>query len=147
MSISFMKDYGHGSSLGALLRCSMSDYKSGMKLQSDEDRQSGPSGPTPTIFEAIVRQRCVEATYNRMRATLAPHVIYTKHGDLFIDAVTVEREGKPPREEKLGTFKLAGLGELVLTERAFAISRLFEREAERYEGAALMMVEESSIPA
>ncbi len=118
-----------------------------MKFQSDEDRQSAPAGPTPTIFEAIVRQQCVTATYNRMRVKLAPHIIYTRHGDLFIDAVTIEREGAPPREEKVGTFKLAGLVDLGLTAQRFRISALFEPDDEKYAGAALMKVEASSIPA
>lgn len=112
-----------------------------MKFQSDEERQAMPTGPVPTIFEAIVRQRCVSATYNRGTVTLAPHVIYTRHGDMFIDAATVERDGSPPREEKMGTFKLAGLGDLTLTGRTFRVSALFDARDEKYDGVALMKVE------
>lgn len=61
------------------------------------------------ILEAISLKRCIEATYNRMRMKLAPHVLYTKHGDLFLDAVAVEREGRALGGPKLGTFKVAGL--------------------------------------
>lgn len=129
-----------------LLHCSKRPYIVAMKFPSDDDRQA-PSGPAPTIFEAIVRQLCVTATYNRSRVTLAPHVIYTRHGDLFVDAVTLVRDGQPPRELKLGTFKLAGLGELALTQRRFDISALFEPEAEKYEDAALIKVEPEPIPA
>lgn len=117
-----------------------------MQLQSDEGRQAD-TAKTPAIFEAIVRQRCLTATYNRMDVLLAPHIAYTKHGDLFIDAVTVERDGNPPREEKLGTFKLAGLGDVAVTDRMFAISNLFEPEAEKYEGAALIKVERNAVAA
>ncbi len=63
-----------------------------MKLPIESDK-AAPQGPVPTIFEAIVRKRCVVATYNRVTMTLAPHVIYTKHGDLFIDAVA-HRKGR-----------------------------------------------------
>ena len=67
------------------------------------------NGPVPTVFEAIVRKRCLRATYNRTDIMLAPHIIYTRHDDLFVDGVVLERDGKPPKELKLGTFKLAGL--------------------------------------
>ena len=73
--------------------------------------------------------------------TLAPHAIYTRHDEIYVDALTLDRNGKPPREEKMGTFKLAGLGALRLTPRRFTASALFERDAEKYQGAALMMVE------
>jgi hypothetical protein len=116
-----------------------------MEFKRSEDHPSAPTGPTPIIFEAIVRQRCVTAFYNKARVTLAPHIIYTRHGDLFIDATTLERDGRPPREQKIGTFKLAGLGELQLTSQPFEINALFEPEAERYEGTALMKVEPAAI--
>ena len=95
---------------------------------------------TPLLLEAIVKQRAVAATYNRMEVTLAPHVLYTRHGDLHIDAVTLERDGKPPREEKLGTFKLTGLSGVRLTPRRFEASALFDADAERYRGETVMAV-------
>lgn len=92
------------------------------------DTDAGAEAPLPTaiLIEAIARRRCVTATYNRQATLLAPHIVYTKHGDLFVDAVTVEREGKPPREIKLGAFKLAGLTGLALTSRAFTANPLFD---------------------
>lgn len=117
-----------------------------MSVESVGERQPDEAKP-PIIFEAIVRQRCVTAIYNRMHVLLAPHIAYTRHGDLFIDAVTIERDGNPPREEKLGTFKLAGLNDVTLTDRMFAISALFEPEAEKYDGAALIKVERDAVAA
>ena len=105
------------------------------------DSADAPSGPVPTIFAAIVKQCCVTATWNRDKVVLAPHAIYMRHGEPFVDAITIARNNMLPREEKLGTFKLAGLGDLKLTERAFAQSTLFEPEAEKYAGALLMAVE------
>lgn len=100
------------------------------------------TAPSPaTIFEAIVKRQAVAATYNRGAVTLAPHAIYTRHDELYVDAVTLERDGKPPKETKLGTFKLVGLGALRITPRRFAISTLFVPGEHRYEGNALMMVE------
>lgn len=95
----------------------------------------------PVFMEAIVKQQAVAATYNRVEVTLAPHVLYTRHGDLHVDAVTIERDGRPPREEKLGTFKLAGLSSVRLTPRRFALSTLFDAVAERYSGQTLLAVQ------
>ncbi len=100
-----------------------------------------PNGPVPTLFAAIVKQLCVNATYNRDKVVLAPHVAYTKHGELYVDAITVARNGMLPREEKLGSYKVTGLGEPKLTGRAFAVSSLYEPDAERYVGATLVAVE------
>ncbi len=95
----------------------------------------------PIILEAVVRRRCVNATYNRDKVVLAPHVVYTRHGEVYVDAVTVARNGMLPREERLGSFKVTGLSDLRLTGRDFAISGLYEPEAERYAGCALIAVE------
>lgn len=93
------------------------------------------------ILEAIARQRCVSATYNRGVVILAPHVLYTRHGELYIDATTITRDGNPPREIKLGTFKLDGLGDLALVDQPFDTYPLFEPEAEKYVGETLLAVE------
>ena len=108
---------------------------------SSDDKPVPPPVSPAVIFEAIVKQRAIAATYNRTDVTLAPHVIYTRHGDLFVDAVTLERDGRPPRESKLGTFKLTGLGGLRLTPRRFEASPLFAPAAPKYDGAALMTVQ------
>lgn len=100
-----------------------------------------PEPFTPILMEAIVKQQAVAATYNRTELTLAPHILYTKHGDLHVDAVTIERDGRPPKEEKVGTFKLAGLSGVRLTPRRFSVSGLFEAAAERYAGETLLAVE------
>ncbi|MCU6452908.1 hypothetical protein LPN01_02335 [Sphingomonas sp. A2-49] len=102
---------------------------------------AAPSGPVPTMFEAIVRQLAVTATYNKGTVLLAPHVLYTRHDEIYVDATTLERDGKPPREEKVGTFKLDGLGNPAITDRRFVPSALFEPAAEKYEGVTLMAVE------
>lgn len=93
------------------------------------------------LLEAIALQKCIAATYNRMRVKLAPHVLYTRHDELFIDAVTVERDGQHPREVKLGTFKLAGLTELEFAGRTFLPEPRFNPNDEKYEGTTLFAVE------
>lgn len=97
--------------------------------------------PTPIVLEGIVRQRCVSAMYNRTRMVLAPHILYTRGGALYMDAAVISRDFVIPREDKFGTYKLDGLKGLTLTEREFRISPLFLPESEKYEGETLMKVE------
>src|SRR6478735_7898801 len=110
-----------------------------MKQPSDDDQ--APAGPVPTMFEAIVRLITVSATYNRGSVTIAPHILYTRHGEMYVDAVTVDRDGKPPREVKIGTFKLDGLKDVRLAGKSFVPNTLFEPTDEKYAGNSLMAVE------
>lgn len=117
-------------------------YADDMKFDSDEDRalaQPAP-GAAPTILEAIVKRLAVAATYNRGEIVLAPHVLYTKHGELYVDGVVLERDGKPPKEVKVGAYKLAGLQPLRLAARRFTPSEVFDAGAEKYVGQTLMAV-------
>lgn len=92
------------------------------------------------LLEAIALRKCVTTVYNGVAMTLAPHILYTKNNALFIDAITLEKHGEPPREKKLGAFHLQGLNDLRITDRHFEIDELFEPEAEKYEGAALFKI-------
>ena len=56
----------------------------------------------PLLLEAIALKKCVTTIYNGVAMKLAPHVLYTKNNALFIDAITLEKHGEPPREKKLG---------------------------------------------
>lgn len=99
--------------------------------------------PSKLVLEAIALRKCIAATYNRMAVKLAPHILYTRHGELFVDAVTVEREGLPPREIKLGTFKLAGLQISEVISRTFDAASLFDPADPKYDGVTLFAVEAS----
>lgn len=92
------------------------------------------------LLEAIALKKCVTATYNNVAMKLAPHVLYSKNNALFIDAITLEKHGEPPREKKLGAFHLLGLNDLKLTEQLFGIDPLFEAAAEKYQGVTLFMI-------
>jgi hypothetical protein len=94
-----------------------------------------------TILEAIALRKCLEATYNRTRIRMAPHILYTKHDQLYLDGVTLERDGRPPRELKVGAFKLDGLGDIALTDHAFDLQPVFNPDEERYRGKTLFAVE------
>jgi len=111
-----------------------------MKLSLEADPPV-PQAMIPTVLEAIVRQRCLSATYNRTRMILAPHILYGRNGGLYVDGVVVSREGMIPREEKVGSFKLDGLKALTLLERAFVVSALFDATQEKYRAETLMAVE------
>src|SRR3546814_9278353 len=89
--------------------------------------------PTKILLEAIARKNCVEAVYNRSAVKLAPHILYTRHGEIYLDAVTMAREGKPPREVKIGSFKVTGLSEVALAPDGFRTQTVFEPEAARSE--------------
>lgn len=106
-----------------------------------EKPEPAPNGGAPVILEGIVRKKCVAATYNRMAVILAPHVLFTRNDALYVGAVTIERDGQPPREPKLGLFKLDGLVGLRLDERDFTISDVYEPADERFVASALMAVE------
>lgn len=84
------------------------------------------------ILEAIALRRCIEITYNRMRMKLAPHVLYTRHGDLFLDAVAIERDGRTLPETKLGTFKVAGLQISEIVARSFKAHPGFDASDRKY---------------
>ncbi|MDQ0251082.1 hypothetical protein J2W22_003146 [Sphingomonas kyeonggiensis] len=112
-----------------------------MKLSLEADPPPPPAVMLPLLFEAVVRHKCVSATYNRTRMILAPHILYTRHDQVYLDAVVVSKEGFLPREEKVGTFKLDGLKELTLLERDFVVSGLFDASLEKYQGVTLIQVE------
>ena len=100
-----------------------------------------PMQPSKILLEAIALRKCVAARYNRMAVRLAPHILYTRHDELFVDAVTVERDGQPPREIKLGSFKLAGLTQLELAPQSFQPVRIFDPAAPKYVDTTLFAVE------
>jgi len=83
------------------------------------------SSPADLIAFAIDRGICVLADYNRSEALLAPQRIEERHGEAFIKAVTLETDGRVPKQLKLGTFKLAGLTDIRLSGRSFAADALF----------------------
>jgi len=93
------------------------------------------------IIEAISAKCCIEVTYNRMRMKIAPHILYTKHGDLFLDAVVTEREGRALGGPKLGTFKVAGLQIVGLTSIPFRPLPSFEPNDQKYLETTPFLVE------
>ena len=97
----------------------------------------------PVVFEAIALHKALIGTYNRQQMVLAPHILYTRHGELYVDAVALERDGQPPKELKLGTFKLTGLKDLALDDRrTFQRQPVYDPALPRYEGETLFAIAE-----
>ncbi len=92
------------------------------------------------LLEAIALNKCVTVTYNNTQMLMAPYILYTKHDALFVDAVTLERNGTPVREKKLGAFNLAGLKDVTLAERYFQAETLFNAADPKYENVTLFTV-------
>ena len=104
--------------------------------------------PAVALFgEAISRKLCVAAVYNKASLSMAPHVLYTKHDEMFVDAVVVERDGKPPKEVKLGTFKLSGLTETALTSRMFTPNPTLDPSSAKYAGTTIRIVRVGALAA
>jgi len=93
------------------------------------------------ILEAIALRKCLNARYNRALIQLAPHVLYKRNDSFFIDAITIAREGQPPKEEKVGSFNLAGLADVAVCDQPFTISPLFDRMNPKYRDGVLFMVD------
>ncbi len=93
------------------------------------------------ILQAIALKKCITATYNGTKMRLAPHILYTKHDEMFMDAVALLKNDVPPREKKLGTFKIIGIKDMELEEEGFEIEPFYEPSAEKYEGVTLFAVE------
>jgi hypothetical protein len=78
-----------------------------------------PEVAVAIVQRAIAKRTCILAIYNKGRVKLAPYVLYERDDAAFLDAVTIERDGRPPREPKLGAFRVSGLSELVPTVETF----------------------------
>ncbi|WP_230770873.1 MULTISPECIES: hypothetical protein [unclassified Sphingomonas] len=89
---------------------------------------------------ALMQKICISVRYNNMDMLLAPHMLWTRHGDLHVDAVTVERAGSAPKVTKLGTFKLLGLGNVALTSRTFVPQTDFNSADPKYAEAPIAHV-------
>ena len=96
---------------------------------------------TPLYLQAIALKLCVDVTYNRQRMRLAPHVLYNRNDALYLEAVTMLRDGERPREDKVGAFHLGGLKDPAITDQSFERHPLYEPEALRYEQGKLFEVE------
>ena len=71
------------------------------------------------LIEAIVRVRAVVARYNGELMKLAPHILFERHGDLFVSALNLGKNRPTEEAVRLGQFKLAGLEAVELLDEPF----------------------------
>jgi len=102
--------------------------------------EGAASDPTEILRRAIRLKLCATAVYNKVVFRFAPHILYTRHDEPFVDAMVIERDGKPPREAKLGVFKLSGLNDLQITTIPFLPLALFDPAEEKYAGTTLQAI-------
>ena len=91
---------------------------------ANDQAASGSVDAEATISDAIARSRCLQARYNSGEVMLQPCFLYREHEALFLLAVTALRDGKAPREAKLGTFRVSGLANLRSTRETFVRTEL-----------------------
>ena len=102
---------------------------------------AAPADPSKSLFEGIARQLKVAATYNAMVVHIAPYVLYTRAGMLYVAGMVTSRRGETVRQPKLGIFKVDGLSDLTTLEEPFEIAGDFDPADPRYASTAIFAVE------
>ncbi|RYE64588.1 MAG: hypothetical protein EOP17_15530 [Rhizobiaceae bacterium] len=70
-------------------------------------------------MKAIAMRQTVTSRYNGEIYTLAPHALFERHGELFVQALNMGKSWKNDADRKLGQFKLAGLAAMELLDSNF----------------------------
>lgn len=89
------------------------------------------------LMEAIVRKRTVAVHYNGQDITIAPHLLFERHGDLFVGALNLSKNWRDD-ERRLGQFKLAGLRAAKLLDEGFDPLPAYRAEPPRGEDTIVM---------
>lgn len=71
------------------------------------------------ILEAIARRKIITVIYNGAAMRLAPHMMFERHEDFFVIALNLNKDWREGEEKRLGQFKVAGLGDISLTDATF----------------------------
>lgn len=114
-------------------------------LRGRTGEETSESRVRALLSVAIGRRLMVTAVYNKRRVRLAPHALFTKHDDLHLDAVTVDQDGSPPNNIRVGTFKLSGLTEIAPTGLPFQPHADFDPTDPKY-GETLVAAVEPATP-
>ena len=94
--------------------------------------------PRLTLMEAISRKLNVEAQYNGATIRFSPHLMFERHGDLFVSALNLGKVWRSDEEPRLGQFKLAGLSQAKLLDAEFEPLDGFKPEVPR-EGDVMVL--------
>lgn len=93
-----------------------------------------------TLIEAVARKQAVEARYNGTVIKLAPHLIFERHGDLFVSALNMSKTWRADEEPRLGQFKIAGLREIALLDQAFDAVAAYDGAAPRSDDVVVLTI-------
>ncbi|MFK4874548.1 MULTISPECIES: hypothetical protein [unclassified Novosphingobium] len=93
-----------------------------------------------SLMEAISLRKTVNARYNGGIIKLAPHLMFERHGDLFVSALNLTKAWRSPEERRLGQFKLAGLEVTELLDEVFEPLPDFEAAPPRSDDTLLLAV-------
>ncbi|QHD67947.1 hypothetical protein GS397_13475 [Sphingobium yanoikuyae] len=77
-----------------------------LNMESPQDRDVQTMA---ILVRSIEARHCASWMYNHLKILAAPQILYRRNDNLYCDAVVIQHDGKAPREEKLGTFRLAGM--------------------------------------
>lgn len=92
------------------------------------------------LMEAITRRRAVTAQYNGSVVKLAPHLLFERHGDLFVSALNMSKSWRADDERRLGHFKLDGLGATQLLDELFDPLPSYEATPPRSEDTLILTI-------
>ena len=93
------------------------------------------------ILQALQQGLCLRWSYNRTTMRVAPQILHASKGELYVDAIAVEKNGETPDELKLGRFKLSGLSGLAMTSEPLAPIEAIDFSNIRYAEAILARAE------
>jgi len=121
------------------------DEKSSMPRAHDLEavRQASPDpepSPEKTLLEAIASLRMVSANYNGRELDLAPHHLFSRHGQPFLAAFNPRKKWANDEERWLGLFKVSGLSNVALLEDTFVPLPTFDGSLPREGDESLVAV-------
>lgn len=96
--------------------------------------------PEKTLLEAIASLRMVSANYNGRELDLAPHHLFSRHGQPFLAAFNARKNWPNDEERRLGYFKVSGLSNVVLMEDTFVPLPTFDGSLPREGDESLFAV-------
>ena len=93
------------------------------------------------LIEAIALRRLVSVHYNGTTMQLAPHRLFSRHGELYLSAFNPNKNWRSDEDRRLGHFKLAGLSGVRLREEGFVPLPDFDGTPPREDDQNLFAVE------
>lgn len=92
------------------------------------------------LIEAIARTRLIVANYNGSEMRLAPHQLFSRHGDFFVSALNTGKTWRSDDERRLGHFKIAGLSNVALTDCPFEPLETYDNSLPREDDEQIFAV-------